>query len=344
MKSQQRFIFFIFLMIVSLFVTMDQNNTVNVINNSPANWIDELYKKYNFTGKTYALVFYGRKAQATILIRYLEKNLKVNGGILDKIVFNVKTDNKIDLEYLDSILKQNKSYFEKRVFPAKYDYKELYDNLPDEDLIFKIDDDIVFIAPNTFEDMVKEYLIDNLIVLSANVINHPLLSHAHARLMAHIPFYQNKDNITWTKDENSSSLDRGDCQFGDYGPHSKWWSNAKCAAIVHESFFVNARNNKLNNYNFLKWDFHQGGYGRWSINFVLFKGKYVHQLKRLFPNMEDEVAISHEIPKKYDRHSYSLGSALAVHFSYFIQYGYLKSTRLLQRYDEFSKEFLKIDI
>jgi hypothetical protein len=104
MKSQQRFIFFIFLMIVSLFVTMYQNNTVNVINNSPANWIDELYKKYNFTGKTYALVFYGRKAQATILIRYLEKNLKVNGGILDKIVFNVKTDNKIDLEYLDSIL------------------------------------------------------------------------------------------------------------------------------------------------------------------------------------------------------------------------------------------------
>ena len=270
--------------------------------------------------------------------------MKVNGGILDKIVFNVKTDNKIDLEYLDSILKQNKSYFEKRVFPANYDYKELYDNLPDEDLIFKIDDDIVFIAPNTFEDMVKEYLINNLIVLSANVINHPLLSHVHARMMAPIPFYEKKDNRTWTKDEDSNTLDRSECGFGDYGPFSRWWSNGKCAAIVHESFFVNARNNKLSNYNFLKWDFHQGGYGRWSINFVLFKGKYVHQLKRLFPNMEDEVAISHEIPKKYDRHSYSLGSALAVHFSYFIQYGYLKSTRLLQRYDEFSKEFLKIDI
>ena len=104
MKSQQRFILFIFLMIVSLFLTMYQNSTVKVNKNSPVNWIYEFYKKYNFTGKTYALVFYGRKAQATILIRYLEKNLKVNGGILDKIVFNVKTDNKIDLEYLDSIL------------------------------------------------------------------------------------------------------------------------------------------------------------------------------------------------------------------------------------------------
>ncbi len=86
----------------------------------------------------------------------MEKNLKVNGGILDKIVFSVRTDNKKDLEYLDSILKQNKSYFEKRVFPAYYGFKELYDELPHEDLIFKIADDIVFIAPNTFENMLKE--------------------------------------------------------------------------------------------------------------------------------------------------------------------------------------------
>jgi hypothetical protein len=168
-------------MIVSLFLTMYQNSTVKVNKNSPVNWIYEFYKKYNFTGKTYALVFYGRKAQATILIRYLEKNLKVNGGILDKIVFNVKTDNKIDLEYLDSIFKQNKSYFEKRVFPANYDFKELNDNLPDDDLIFKINDDIVLTAPNTFENMLKEYLINNIIVLAANGINQPLLSHVLVR-------------------------------------------------------------------------------------------------------------------------------------------------------------------
>ena len=97
---------------------------------------------------------------------------------------------------MDLILKQNKSYFEKRVFPSNRDFKGVYDNLPDEDIIFKIDDDIVFIAPNTFENMLKEYLINNLIVLSANVINHPLLSYVHARMMAPIPFYENKDNRT----------------------------------------------------------------------------------------------------------------------------------------------------
>jgi hypothetical protein len=343
--SKQRFSFFVILMIITFLIIVYNNSVVNVIYNlsvKKTNWIDELYNKYNFTGKTYALIFYGRKAQATILLRYLEKNLKVNGGILDKIVFSVRTDNKKDLEYLDSILKQNKSYFEKRVFPAYYDFKELYDELPHEDLIFKIDDDIVFIAPNTFENMLKEYLINNLIVLSANVINHSFLSHVHARMMAPIPFYENKDNRTWTKDEDSNTLDRSECGFGDYGPFSRWWSNGKCAAIVHESFFVNARNNKLGNYNFLKWDFHQGGYERWSINFILFKGKYVNQLKSRFPSIEDEVAISREIPKIYDRHSYSLGSALVVHFSYFSQNDYLKNTMLLQKYYEFSTEFLKI--
>jgi hypothetical protein len=92
----------------------------------------------------------------------------------------------------------------------------------------------------------------------------------------------------------------------------------------------------------LKWDFHQGGYERWSINFILFKGKYVNQLKSRFPSIEDEVAISREIPKIYDRHSYSSGSALVVHFSYFSQNDYLKNTMLLQKYYEFSTEFLKI--
>ena len=344
--SKQWFQFLVLLVILTFVIIMYWINTVDVIHYPTAKktvWVDELYKKYNFTGKTYALVFYGRKAQASILLRYLEKNLKINGGILEKIVFNVKTNNKIDLEYLDTILSQNKSYFEKRIFPANHDFKGVYYDLPDEDLIFKIDDDVVFISPNTFENMLNEYLTNNLIVLSANVINHPFLSHVHARMMAIIPFYEISNNNTWTRAEDSNVLDRTECKFGDYGPFSRWWSNGKCAAVVHESFFVNAKENKLNNYNFLKWDFHQTGYDRWSINFILFKGKYVNRLKQLFPNTEnDETAISCDIPKKYDKHSYSLGSALVVHFSYVSQYDYLKNTVLLRKYDEFSYQFLKI--
>ena len=316
--------------------------TVKEVYVKKKDWLNELSEATNFTGKIYALVFYGRQAQVSILIRYLEKNLKINGGVLEKIVFNVKTTNKDDLNYLDSILNQNKSYYEKRIFPSNHDFKGVYSEIDDNDLIFKIDDDIVFIAPNTFENMLKEYLTKNLIVLSANVINHPILSHVHARLMAITPFFEIR-NYTWIKVENTTYLDNTECKFGDYGPFSLWWRNGRCAAIVHESFLDNAKKNSLDIYNFLKWDFHQTSYERWSINFVLFKGKYVKNLKEEFPKTEnDETAISCDIPRKYGRHSYSLGSAIVVHFSYVSQYDYLKNTFLLKKYENLSTDFLSV--
>ena len=88
-------------------------------------WLPQLYNSSNFTGKVYALVFYGRKAQASILIRYLEKNLKINGGVLEKIVFSVKTKNKEDLKYLNSIINENKPYYEKRIIPPNHGFMDV---------------------------------------------------------------------------------------------------------------------------------------------------------------------------------------------------------------------------
>ena len=88
--------------------------------------------------KTYAIVFYGREAQTRILLKYLEKNVKANGGILEKIVFCVKTKNPSDLAYLDKILSQNKSYYESIRFPSEIEYSFIYEKLNDDDLVFKI--------------------------------------------------------------------------------------------------------------------------------------------------------------------------------------------------------------
>jgi hypothetical protein len=307
--------------------------------------LSDLYikNKANFTvNNTYALVFYGRKAQSSILLRYLERNLKINGGVLDKIVFAVKTNKKTDLEYLDSIMKQNKSYYQKVVFGSNHKFREIYENMQDNDLIFKIDDDIVFISDGTFENMLQEYLTNNLLFLSANVINHPLLSHVHARLMAILPFYE-KSNFTWARMKNGTDLDTSECKFGNYDPFSQWWHNAKCAAIVHESFHEHIENNELNVYDFNKWDFHQMGYNRWSINFVLMRGKYANKMKIMFPSIDDdEVVLSKELPNRYGQHCFSLGSAIVVHFSYFKQFEYLIQTNLLKRYDDLSNNIYRL--
>ena len=208
-------------------------------------------------------------------------------------------------------------------------------------MVFKIDDDIVFIHDGTFERMLEEYFNDNLLFLSANVVNHPLLSHVHARMMANMPFDQISE-FQWTKSVNKSNLDSTECQNGEYNSFSKWWKNPKCTVLVHESFLYHALKNELDVYDFKKWDFHHMGYERWSINFVLMRGIYANKMKKMFPNMDDdEVAISREMPKVFGKHCFSLGSAIVVHFSFNPQREFLEKTNLLQRYNNFSKIFLK---
>ena len=107
------------------------------------------------------------------------------------------------------------------------------------------------------------------------------------------------------------------------------------AAITHESFFVHYKNKNLKIYDFGLWDFHSLSYTRWSINFILFKGKYVKDLKSK-PG-SDEHSISVEIPKEHNKHAYALGSALVSHFSYYDQYDYLSKTDILNKYAIISK-------
>ena len=298
------------------------------------------HQDYEFkVNQIYAVVFFGRINQTKILLRYLEPNLKVNGGVLDKIVFAVKTKVKEDLEYLDYIMAQNRSYYQRiRYTSSKEQYREIYLNFKNDDLIFKIDDDIVYISNGTFEKMLNEYLNNKLLFLSANVVNHPILSYVHARLRAIKPFYE-ESPYSWKKYENDTELDKTDAFNSTYGPFSNWWTNPKCAAIAHESFFYNLKYKSIQVYNFNKWDFHSSDYSRWSINFVLMRGKYVNRMNRWFPLEDnDELTISSKIPKALKKHVYSLGSAVVVHFSYGVQIDYIINTNLLDRYDKLSRE------
>jgi hypothetical protein len=63
-------------------------------------------------------------------------------------------------------LSQNKSYFEQRIFESTLSFRlfrEVYQFFEDNDLVFKIDDDVVFISNGTFERMIEEYATNNLL-------------------------------------------------------------------------------------------------------------------------------------------------------------------------------------
>lgn len=61
--------------------------------------------------RIHAIVFYGRMKYVDILNAYLEKNLKKNGGVLDKVFFaTVKYDEK-DMNYLRQLVRRNRDSY-----------------------------------------------------------------------------------------------------------------------------------------------------------------------------------------------------------------------------------------
>ena len=57
--------------------------------------------------KIYALVYYGRKEYVEVLNTYLERDLRVNGGVIDKVLFALVKYREEDLRYLGELLKRN---------------------------------------------------------------------------------------------------------------------------------------------------------------------------------------------------------------------------------------------
>jgi hypothetical protein len=317
---------------------------ISITNNSNYQW--KLANKNlktnhtNYPNQVVALIFYGRERQFSILYRYLLANLKVNGGVLDKIIFAVRTDKKSDLDFLNKIMTNStySSNFKVNMDCNNDDFDKCYNSLKDDDLVFKIDDDIVFISNGTFERMLDEYLNNNGFILSANVINHPLLSIVHARIRAILPFVESNNN-TWIWDEKTLEIDKTVGYGIKYEVGTAWWNSGKNAALAHSSFLYHALKNNLDVYDFKRWDFHSEFYGRWSINFILSKGRF---LNRIIEG-DDEEWISNHVMRRYGRHGYALGSAVVCHFSYNYQKEYLYSTNILEKYDNLSKIYLGLN-
>ena len=231
-----------------VFVTNDQNSEI-IMNQKYKQFSLETYKAKHNIGNIIALVFYGRESSVSILLKYLEKNLKSNGGILDKIVFAVKTNTTQDIKFLDKYLEfKNNNEYERKNFGAyNKHYKELYKNFHDNDLVFKIDDDIVFISNGTFERMIEEYLKNDLLILSANVVNHPVLTYVHEKIGAILPFILFKmENGTKSSNNIVQKLSK----------RKKVSKYPVIGAITHESFFTHYKNKNLKIYDFGLWDFH----------------------------------------------------------------------------------------
>jgi hypothetical protein len=104
----------------------------------------ESWRRPRGLNKIVGLIFYGRPATVSILDCYLKRNLAKNGGMLDEVVWVVRTDSAEDKGWLDVMMKTEPAYTKWIVpFNESGDYRSSYDQIKNGTMYIKMDDDIV---------------------------------------------------------------------------------------------------------------------------------------------------------------------------------------------------------
>ncbi|ETR98228.1 hypothetical protein M419DRAFT_51868, partial [Trichoderma reesei RUT C-30] len=163
-----------------------------------------------------ALVFYGRREFVSILNHYLKRNLKENGGLLDEVIFAVKTDNRDDIGYVQELVASTPAYSQQTITTeqGKYNWSHWTGSWSvvsePESIYIKIDDDVIFFDDCTIPALVKRLLEDQqYFAVSANVVNGGAISGVHYHMGVYEPYWPEvkcppQDSTTTTTGSGSS--------------------------------------------------------------------------------------------------------------------------------------------
>ncbi|KAL0042515.1 hypothetical protein WJX79_002128 [Trebouxia sp. C0005] len=137
-----------------------------------------------------AVAFYGRRRYVRILDKYLKQNLISAGGLLEEVLWIVRTDDPDDLDWLQQTLLPSEPKFYKSMQSSGKGFANHYRQLASDTYYIKLDDDIVYIKEGTIEAMLHEKLRSRFWIISANVINHSVLTFVHAAMGAMQTYHQ----------------------------------------------------------------------------------------------------------------------------------------------------------
>eukprot|EP00929_Paragymnodinium_shiwhaense_P080167 TRINITY_DN41795_c0_g1_i1.p1 TRINITY_DN41795_c0_g1~~TRINITY_DN41795_c0_g1_i1.p1 ORF type:complete len:643 (-),score=97.59 TRINITY_DN41795_c0_g1_i1:686-2614(-) len=308
-----------------------------------------------------AVVVFGRREKVEILHRYLLRNARSNGGVLDRVMWVVFWATTDDLNYLNEIVAENSPYYSIPPVTGRRLAKFYSVCTEPETIYIKIDDDVVYISDSTIPEMVLERQRDRCAFVSANVVNHAILSSLHQDIGALRNFFPqeqaggdelpdpNKKKLPWIRDDAAPPLSavtrhaQSDCVW-------KLW---ECAAWMHESLLSRLEDGTECAYDFGWYDFHAHGHGsyrgdrfiplpysRWSINMIAFRASDLTEADFDDLAEDDESELSYMVPHRMNRRACAVGRALIAHFTYSRQEdrgGVEGHTNLLERYLNLSR-------
>ena len=249
----------------------------------------------------------GRRRYMEVLARYID------GSIVDRwdLWLNVKED-RGDLAWLKSIEGPHVRAVEIQHGPkhgTNYEIRNFYPHAADAETIFcRLDDDIVWLAPDFFAKLLDCRLanLDPLLV-SANVVNNAICGHLQQRAGAF-------------------GFGAGTVGYNCLDPVG--WKDQHHAEYVHRAFLANPNADRWRTQD---WILYAGE--RFSINAICWFGADMAKIIQTGGVGEDEEEwLTYQYPRQSKRPNMICGSAVASHFAFYTQRKHLDATDVLDGY------------
>ena len=267
----------------------------------------------------------------------IQRNLVENGGILDEVMFVIKTTITDDLAYLDELVVTSKSYTKRKIDDPDGPHGLAWAVVERGVMYVKIDDDVVYIGDSTIKTMVEAKVAHpEKLLVSANTINNPAMSWVHYHLMgailpylpefarltnqtegswraSELPFWHDSDDFYHRERFNPPSVNHRWLPLGpgytldgtpitktEYSTWGPGWNNWAIAAQEHYSFLEHLEYNDLEKYQYHHpWDYQ---HERLSINLICIWGDDIVENLGF---TDDEPFLTVELPKKLGRRKFT---------------------------------------
>ena len=288
-------------------------------------------------GRNIVFIFAGRWKFLRIQFMYLFRDLRKNGGIVDKVLYMMLNYDQETHSKLIELTKVANSILGEEIFELRYmgytpghlpwnPYpKAYYDLFPEIihnrplDTYFKMDDDIVYIHPGALEMMIMNKNSSDCFMHFGNIVTNWRCSITHQRMGLF----------------NSTTLNPKQHRF-EYHPNGNCgWKSPECAELALKAFLHYYRQQQLEKYTFpgreLLLDRR-----RFSINFFMLDKDLidVQAIRKAGPiSSDDEGWWTMKFAPLLKQPNCIVGKALVVHFSYYTTINEMLNRGFLQEFE-----------
>ena len=266
-------------------------------------------------------IFAGRWKFLRIYLPYIYRELRVNGGVLDRVVFMMVDYDNFTYNHLLNFTQIANSHLRSKVFEFNFMgyplnhkppyhsafgtvYYQIFDDLMKHpyNRYFKSDDDIVYVHPGTFRKLIEEKNSCECFMHFANIVTNWRCNIKHQEM----DVYDNKViNPKKLEFEFSSTANCG-------------WKSPECAELTLRAFLYYYRNKQLDKYMFSGRELLVKR-TRFSINLHMLDMDLINMKALLevgpIPPSDEEWWTETYAPK-FEQPNCIVGTSLVVHFAY----------------------------